>query len=170
MSEGAENWVVVGKIAGLFGVKGWVKIFSYTDPRDGILDYAPWYLMLNGEYLCVESDAGKRHGKGVIAHLKSVDDRDAAARLINVEIAIRRDQLPEAQEGEYYWADLTGLKVVTLAGKTLGTVSYLFETGANDVMVVAGDRERLIPFLRDSVIRSIDLEKGLIEVDWDPDF
>jgi 16S rRNA processing protein RimM len=170
MSEATENWVAIGKIAGLFGVKGWVKIFSYTEPRDGILTYSPWYLMVNGERVCLQPDAGKQHGKSVIAHLQSIDDRDAAARLINAEITIRRDQLPRAEEGEYFWIDLIGLKVVTLDGKALGTVSYLFETGANDVLVVAGDRERLIPFLRDSVVRRIDLEKGLIEVDWDPEF
>jgi 16S rRNA processing protein RimM len=170
MSEATQDWVAVGKITGLFGVKGWIKIFSYTEPRDGILNYSPWYLLVNGEHMCVEPDAGKQHGKGVIAHLQSINDRDAAARLINAEIAIHRDQLPSAEEGEYYWADLIGLKVVTLDGKALGTVSYLFETGANDVMVVAGDRERLIPFLRDSVVRRIDLKKGLIEVDWDPEF
>ena len=112
----------------------------------------------------------RRHGKAVIARLGGYEDRDTARELVGAEIAVRRDQLAEITEGEYYWADLVGLKVVTVSGKDLGIVNHLIETGANDVLVVVGERERLIPFIRDEVVVAVDLDRGEIRVDWDPEF
>lgn len=113
---------------------------------------------------------GRQHGKGVVAHLQDCDDRDQAQALMGHEIGIRRDQLPVTAPGEYYWSDLHGLKVITLDGEALGTVDHLIETGANDVLVVKGERERLIPFISEQVIISVDLDAGEIQVDWDKDF
>lgn len=113
---------------------------------------------------------GRQHGKGVIALLADCSDRDQARALTGCEIGISRDALPAAQPGEYYWHDLQGLKVVTLAGEALGSVDHLIETGANDVLVVKGDRERLIPFVMGQVIVQVDLEQGEIRVDWDREF
>ena len=112
----------------------------------------------------------RQHGKGVVARLADCIDRDQAQALTGREIGIARDELPAAQPGEYYWHDLQGLSVVTLAGEPLGTVDHLLETGANDVLVVEGERERLIPFVMDQVIVRVDLDKGEIQVDWDKDF
>jgi 16S rRNA processing protein RimM len=113
---------------------------------------------------------GQAHGKGIIARLESIHDRDEAARLLGAEIAVNREQLPPAPEGEYYWADLIGLTVQNHKGITLGQVDHLLETGANDVLVVKGDRERLIPFLLEQVILDVDLAQRLLRVDWDEDF
>ena len=144
-------------------------MFSYTQPREAILDYDRWYLKRKGEWQATAISEGKRHGKTVIAHFEGVDDRDEAAAFINCEIAIERDALPEAEDGSYYWADLEGLRVVHRDGTELGRVAYLMETGANDVLVTEGERERLIPFVADKVILDVDLDEGVISVDWEWD-
>ncbi len=171
----ADEVVLMGRIDGLFGIKGWVKIYSYTRPRDAILKHRSWYLKFaSGKdadgWREIEVAEGRMQRAGVVARLKGVDDRDAAAALVGVEIAIGRSELPKLKRGEYYWADLEGLKVVTLEGVELGTISNLFETGgANDVMVVRGDRERLVPYTK-HVVHEVDLKRGVIRVDWDKDF
>jgi 16S rRNA processing protein RimM len=146
-----------------------VKVFSYTEPREAILDYDRWYLSRKGEWQATAVAEGRRHGKTVIVHLEDVDDRDAAAELVDCEIATERDALPEVKDGNFYWADLEGLQVVHRDGTELGRVAYLMETGANDVLVTEGERERLIPFIADKVILDVDLEKGVISVDWEWD-
>ena len=158
--------ITLGRIVGLFGVRGWVKVFSETARRDDILRYSPWYLDGHPR----RPVTGQRHGKGLIVQLEGCDDRDAAAALVGTAIAVRRDQLPPPEADELYWADLEGLRVVTTKGVELGVVERLFETGANDVMVVQGERERLIPFLWDHVVRDVSLEHGEMRVDWDPEF
>ncbi len=160
--------VPLGYVAGVHGVRGWVKIHSWTEPREAILEYQPW--LLEGEDAPVRYRAGKRHGKAVIVALPGVDDCDQARRLVGREIAVRREQLPEPARGHYYWSDLVGLEVVTLGGQRLGRVERLLETGANDVLVVRGERERLIPFVPGAQVRRVDLEAGVVEVDWDPEF
>lgn len=164
------NRIVLGRVTGLFGVRGWVKVFSNTQPREGIANYSPWQLRLGNEWRSFVVEQGQSQGKGVIVKLEGVDDRDAAAALMGADIAIWREQLPPPAEGEIYWADLEGLEVVTVAGQALGRVSHLLETGANDVLVVRGERERLIPFVRGQVVTDIDLDGGRLVVDWDPDF
>lgn len=169
MAETASRRVLLGRISGLFGVRGWVKIHSHTEPREQILDYADWQIGRNGHWRDAQVAEAAAHGKGLIARLDGYQDRDRAAELVGCDIAINRDDLPELQEG-YYWCDLQGLRVVTGDGVELGRVDHLFSTGANDVMVVRGDRERLLPWLRPDVIRDVDLDAGVISVDWDPDF
>lgn len=170
MTRRSSEYVDVGRINGLFGVKGWVKIYSHTQPRENIVTYKPWLLRLNGELKEVKVAEGKRHGKGVVARLEGVEDRDAAQLLMGAEIAIRREQFKALQPDEYYWADLVGLKVENSEGVDLGVVDRLLETGSNDVLVLKGDRERLVPFIQGDVIEVIDLETGEMVVDWDPEF
>ncbi|HEY0719731.1 MAG TPA: ribosome maturation factor RimM [Gammaproteobacteria bacterium] len=171
MVGGEGNYLIVGRINGLYGVRGWVKVFSHTEPRDNILSYHTWYLRRGNEWQPIEPAEGRLHGKGVVARLTGCDDRDLAAGLIGSDIAILREQLQPAEAGEYYWADLIGLQVSTIEGVDLGTVDHLLETGSNDVLVVLqGKRERLIPFIREQVVRSIDLAGKKMVVDWDPDF
>jgi len=158
--------VVLGRVAGVYGVHGWVRVFSETEPRENILSYSPW--LVGG--VTREVVEGRRHGKGLVARLAGFDDRDQAAALVGREIAVRREQLPPARPDELYWADLEGLAVETRDGVSLGRVSHLFDTGANDVMVVKGERERLIPFVWGDVVEDVDLAAGKIRVDWDPDF
>ncbi len=167
--QAADDYVVIGRISGLFGVRGWLKLFSHTEPRDNILNYSPWFLEQAGEWRPYELSDGRPQGRGVVAHLAGCDDREQAAALVGCNIAIRREQLPPAEEGEYYWGDLTGLAVFTRDGQLLGRVDHLFETGANDVIVVKGERERLIPFIAD-VVLEVDLSGHRMTVDWDPEF
>jgi len=166
----ADGRVIVGRISGLFGVRGWLKIFSYTESRENIVGYSPWQVNKDGQWRTVKVESGRSHGKGVVVKLIGYDDRDAAATLIGCDIAVTREQMGEPEPGEYSWADLEGLKVVTLDGVELGVVDHLFETGANDVVVVRGERERLLPFVRGNVIKNIDLQRRVMEVDWDPEF
>jgi 16S rRNA processing protein RimM len=161
--------VILGRVTGLFGVKGWIKVRSYTEPREAILDYKDWLFFRNGDPQAVKLAEGKRHGKSVIARIEGVDDRDEAARYVGDEIGVSRETLPDTQRGEYYWADLEGLQVVHKDGRALGTVAYLLATGANDVLVVQGDQEILIPFVQDEVIKDVDLAAGVISVDWEWD-
>ncbi|MFN2310048.1 MAG: ribosome maturation factor RimM [Gammaproteobacteria bacterium] len=169
-TETHAGLVVVGRISGLYGVRGWLRVFSYTDPRDEIIGYVPWLIQADGQWQQIEVEDGRAQGKGIVVKLAGYDDRDAAVRLLGRDIAIRREQLGALAPGEYFWADLEGLRVVTCAGVDLGVVDHLLATGANDVIVVRGERERLIPFVQGEVIRTVDLQGGVIEVDWDPDF
>lgn len=162
--------ITLGKVSGVFGVKGWVKVFSYTEQREGILDYNPWFLKLGGEWKAFSLQSGQVQGKGIIASLEGVVQREQAEALVGCSIAIPRGQLQELRKGEYYWADLEGMKVVTVDGVELGSVDALFETGSNDVLVVRGDRERLVPWIMGDVIRSVSVEDKHILVAWDPDF
>ena len=160
--------VVVGRIAGVFGIHGWVKVVSETDPPEGILGYSPWRLGLDQQSWRVRE--GKRHGKGLIVRLEGCADRDQAAELVGREISVPRDQLPPPAPDEFYWIDLEGLTVETVDGVALGVVDHLFATGANDVVVVRGERERLLPFVWGEVIQEVDLEQRRMRVDWDPTF
>jgi len=166
----SEQHVSVGKISGVFGIKGWVKVFSFTDPRENILTYSPWLLKKGDETKMVNVVDGQLQGKTIVAQLAGIDDRDQAASLMGWDIFITQDQLPRPAKGEYYWSELIGLQVETVAGVQLGVVDSLLETGANDVIIVHGERERVIPFLQGRTIIKVDLDAGKIIVDWDPDF
>ena len=169
MTDALTQPVILGRIDGLFGVRGWIKVYSYTEPREAVLNYKDWLLARDGDWQRVELADGKRQGKAVIARLEGIEDRDAAAELIGSEIGVDRDALPEPEEGHYYWADLEGLTVVRRDGTDLGTVTYVMATGANDVLVVDGPAERLIPFVPGTVILDVDLAAGVIRVDWEWD-
>lgn len=161
--------MVVGEFVGAYGVRGWSHIRSFTQPLENLLGYLPWRIGAEGHWSEVEVTEGRRHGRGLIAKIEGVDDRESAAGLRGSLIAVRREQLPD-RKGEFYWADLEGLEVRTREGESLGRIDHLMETGANDVMVVKGDRERLIPFVQGQYVVDIDLEAGQIVVDWDADF
>lgn len=160
--------VLLGRIVGVFGVGGSVKVESFTEPRDNLFRYRPWIVLKAGVETEISKPKGRAQGKGLVAELHA-EDRDQAAALVGAEIYVDRAQLPEAKAGEFYWADLEGLAVRLEDGRSLGTVSHLFSTGANDVIVVKGERERLIPYVPD-VVKSVDLEAQAVVVDWDPDF
>ena len=171
--EGAveEKWVLVGKIVGLSGVKGEIKLESYTEPRTKIFSYQPWLLKSALGDSEISGCRGRPQGKGIVATLPEVEDRDGAARFIGSEVWVRRSALPKPKHGEYYWADLEDLEVVTVEGANLGRVSHLVATGANDVLVANdGKRERLIPFVLDDYVKEVDFESRRITVDWDPEF
>ncbi|GAA0351960.1 ribosome maturation factor RimM [Bowmanella denitrificans] len=176
MSDASET-LVVGKIGAPYGVKGWVKITSYTEQPEDIFTYAPWLLKSEGGLKELKVDQWREHNKGLIAKLVGVEDRDAVDRLKNLEIVISAELLPELEEGDFYWRDLVGMQVVTEKGYNLGTVRELFETGSNDVLVVKanindafGQKERMIPYLVDQVVKQVDQAAKIITVDWEPDF
>lgn len=179
MTKKKSNLINVGRITTVYGVQGWVKVHSDTQPRENILQYQPWWLKTRHGVKAVELVDGRVHGQGIIAHIKGVDDRDQAREYCQVDIAIERNQLPALAVDEYYWHQLEGLRVISDyegVSSDLGTVTRLMETGANDVLVVKGDqdsidtKERLIPYLPEQVLLSVDLEAGLIRAMWDPDF
>jgi len=170
MSERASRLVIIGRIAGVYGVRGWVKVVSAMDPPEGILDYPSWQVHSASEWRPMAVIEGRRHGKGVLAHLAACNDRDVARVLVGAEIAVKRSEMPDPGPNRFYWADLEGLTVHTVDGIELGVVDHLLETGANDVLVVKGDRERLIPYVWGSVITAVDLAQGVVQVDWDPEF
>lgn len=167
--EGKNEPIVVGRVCGVYGVKGWVRVYSYTQPKTNILHYSPWYFGSNGRWLerCVIDT--KRHANGVLALLEGDEDRAQARESIGQEIAVYRSQLPEPGLGEYYWADLIGMRVMNREGTDFGAVTGLIETGVHDVLVVQGERERLIPFISGIYVYSIDSVLRCIAVDWDPD-
>ena len=161
--------VVLGKIVGVFGVKGWVKVFSETRPREQIFEYSPWMLDKQGRHSQVQVLDGGSQGKGLIAQLQGIDSREEALQLSGSVIAYPQDKMPEPAPGEYYWSQLEGLRVINKDDVELGRVIALFETGANDVMRVQGEKKHLVPFTRHAVL-AVELESGIIRVDWDPDF
>lgn len=167
-----ERWANLGRVSGIFGVRGWVRVFSFCEPRTGILDYARWWLGPEGErreYALIE---GRAQGAGVVAKLEGVDDRDAAREHMDLEIAVPRSALAESEE--YYWTDLIGLAVENREAVKLGRITGFMETGGHDVMVVADvvaneRRERLIPWAPGVYVDRVALEAGRIIVDWHPD-
>ena len=161
---------MVGRISGVFGVKGWVKIHSYTEPLENILSYKPWLISKGEEWQPIELKTGKRHGKGLVAWLSGFDDRDQALTLRGVDIAIWPEQRVLLEENEFYWSDLIGLRVINREGIEFGHIDSLMETGANDVLVVKGEQQRLIPYLSPQVVKSIDLSATQMVVDWPEDF
>ena len=166
---GDERKVVkIGHVSGVYGIKGWVKIYSLTDPREAIFEYQPWLLGESREEIRIAQ--GKKHGKHLVALLENLNDRDQAESLVNRPIAVYRDQFPELPDDEFYWTDLLGLSVRLVNGTELGTIDKMLATGAHDVMVVQGERERLIPFVREQYVKSVNLDDGIVVVDWDPDF
>jgi 16S rRNA processing protein RimM len=163
--------VLVGRIHGAFGVRGELKLESFTDPWPAIFRYQPWTLRdAQGRERPLSGASGRETAKGLVATFPEVADRDAAESLKGTEIWVPRTALPPPAAGQYYWVDLEGMRVVNTEGVDFGTVSHLFSTGANDVMVVRGDRERMLPFLEPDYIVSVDFDSRRVTVDWDPDF
>lgn len=167
--------VTVGRITTVHGVRGWVKVHSFTEPEDNIVSYRHWWLKMPEGWLQLEIDQHRGSAKGLLVHLKGVDDRDVARLYCQRDIVVEKAEMPELAAGEYYWHQLEGLSVVTTEGVRLGRVDKLMETGANDVLVVVGDadsldrQERLIPYVEQFVL-DVDLNARQIEVDWDPEF
>jgi 16S rRNA processing protein RimM len=168
MAERDSRRVMMGNVSGLFGVRGWVKVHSYASPPENILRYTPWWVRVGGVWKTLAVTDGRRHGKGVIVQFAGYDDRDGVRELIGAEIAVEREQLDAPADNEYYWADLIGAAVVNRDGVEFGTVDYMIETGANDVLVVQGKRgETLIPFVIGRYVVEVDLARERIVVDWE---
>jgi len=167
--------LTLGRVAGVYGVKGWVKLLSFTRPLEDLLEYRRWWIA-SGDGYEAQLVEGRLHGQGIVAQLtgpdgRPIDDRDVAARLIGAEMQVERSRLPPPPEGQFYWADLEGLKVQNLEGVELGMVESVTSNGAQDVLVLRqGEEERLIPFVRGAIVHSVSLQDGLIVADWQPDY
>ena len=161
--------LLVGKINGFFGLQGWVKVFSYTNPRTNILNYSPWSIKVDGNFQSIDITSGREQSKTIVAHIKGVDNREDSQKFIGQDIYINKEQLPELTQGEYYWHELIGFDVINKDEERLGTVDYFVETGANDVLVVKGKKEYWIPYIEPFLV-SIDSKNNKILVDWDKDF
>ncbi len=159
--------IIVGRFGRAHGIQGWIHVSSYTDPFDNLLNYDHWFMQNADQSQPIEIEAKKRHGDEIIVKIAKCDDREAAKAYTHKTIAIETDQLPQLKKGEYYWQQLIGLSVTSTEGVHLGKVDYLFETGANDVLVVKNEQEHLIPYT-DNVVKSVDLDAQQMIVDWDP--
>jgi 16S rRNA processing protein RimM len=168
MNTDPNRYVILGQVVGVFGIKGWVRIQSDTEPSDNILTYSPWYLARQDDWQAYKVLQGQAHSKGIIALLEGCHDRDMAASLVGCRIAVTRNQLPTPAQGEYYWSDLIGLDVYNLQQEYVGKVTAMLPTGANDVLVIQGQNEEiLIPYVKDYYVYGVDLAAGKIAVDWD---
>ena len=186
-TEQQTDRILLGHITAISGLKGWVKVHSDTDPRENIVSYTRWWLERSGQWQQVKVLEGRPQGKTIVAKIGGVDNPEQASAYIGCRIAVERDELPALPAGEFYWTDLVGKQVKTRDGVFVGQVVRMFETGANDVMVVSDQREQqergntdgagaavgneiLVPWLVPDVITDIDLDSGVISIDWDPDF
>ncbi|AHE66037.1 ribosome maturation factor RimM [Legionella oakridgensis] len=168
--NGHDEWVIVGKFGRPHGVKGLITVISFTEPRENILHYTPWYIGTKEGWQPLTLQRADINNKLILAQLECCHDREQAAHLTNTEIAVRRAQFPELKAGEYYWHQLIGMDVINLQGITLGTISEIMPTGSNDVLVISGQKRFLIPYLPGHYVLEIDDQKNLITVDWDVDF
>ncbi len=162
--------ISVGKIAGPFGVRGWLKVRSFTEPAEDLLHSKSWRLGSRQDFREWKLESGRLHGRFLAVKLAGCEDRDAAQALAGSEVLLSREQLPALAENEYYWDDLIGLRVINTEDEELGRVTGLMETGANDVLVVEGEEERLIPYVWEHVVQSVDLDAGELRVDWGLDY
>ena len=147
-----------------------MKIQSFTEPEDNLLQYLPWYAELKDSLAEVKIVDSRKHHKGIVAQIEGCDTKEDTARYRNINIVVQRNVFPELTNDEYYWADLAGLMVHTVTGDELGKIDHVMPTGANDILVIKGQTDILIPYLKDRVVKNIDLEKGTMIVDWDPNF
>lgn len=169
MNTETDSLVIMGRIVAPYGVKGWVKVLPETELIDGLLEYNTWQVGKDGNWRGIKLKSGKVHNDVLVVKLEGINDRDAAFACKGQQVAVPRNSLPTLDGTEFYWSDLTGLTVTNQQNIDFGKVVDVFETGANDVVVVKGEVDRLIPFTEQTVI-TVDLEKQTMLVDWDEDF
>ena len=165
-----EHWVVIGRFGRPHGIKGFISIYSFTDPRDNILSYSDWHALINNAWQPIKLLSAQANNKNIVAQIEGFSERELVARLTNAEIAIHKKQLAPLAAGEYYWHQLIGMDVVGKQGQPFGTVVEIMPTGSNDVLVVQGDKRHLIPYLPGQFVVSVDDTTRVIVVDWDLDF
>ncbi|MFL0809697.1 MAG: ribosome maturation factor RimM [Agarilytica sp.] len=179
MAEKRSKLIDLGQLGAPFGVKGWIKVSSGTEPKENILSYTSWWLKTRHGVKAVEIEEAKVRSDDIVVKLKGVEDRDQAAQLAKVKVAVEREQLPELEDGEFYWHQLVGMQVISeFEGQSIpfGKVKQLIETGANDVLVIQADetsideQERLVPYVPGQYVKNVDVENGQITVEWDPEF
>lgn len=165
-----SDYLIVGSLGSSFGIKGWSKVQSFTEPEENILTYKKLYFLINGKWQTTTIEESKCHGTHILMKLQGCDNPEMAKTYTGTKIAITRDQLVSPKKDEYYWVDLEGCEVFTTKGYLLGRVDYLLDTGANDILVIQGERERLVPFILHRYVTDVDIKNKKITVDWDPEF
>jgi len=172
-----QGRVTLGRVAGVYGIKGWLRIHSDTRPIDNVLRYKRWWISggNRAEYLATVIE-GRPQGGGLVAQISTADgepitDRDIAATLLGATIQVDRSDMPRLPEGQYYWIDLIGHQVENLEGVALGTVADVTSNGAQDVLIVDdASVRRLIPFVSPHIVKQVDSAAGRIICDWQPDY
>lgn len=165
-----NDWVIIGQFGKVHGIKGFITLHSYTEPRDNILAYKPWFMLLNHLWQPLPITQLEVNNKHILVKVEGFSEREQASTLTHVQIGIRKTQLPSLPSGDFYWHDLIDMQVHNQEGIDLGRVKEILATGANDVLIVEGERRYLIPYLLDLYIIKIDSEQRTILVDWDADF
>ena len=171
-----QKRVVLGKVGKVHGLKGWVRLHSHTSPPENILDYAELGATIKQKPVALSIDNSRKQNSTLLVHFKGFDDPESSQQLVGAELWIGADLMPELEEGNYYWHQLQDMEIVNLQQEVLGQVSKLLETGANDVLVVSptaqsiDNRERLIPYLKDKVIKNVDIDANRIQVDWEASY
>lgn len=165
-----DNWIVIGRFGRPHGVKGFVTVHSFTEPRDNILRYTDWHAFINHNWQPIKLLGAEAQSKSIITQVEGYPERETVARLTNIEIAVQKEQLEELQSGEYYWHQLMGMNVVNVKGESFGKVIDILPTGSNDVLIVQGEKRHLIPYLPGKFILEVNSSQQLITVDWDMDF
>ncbi len=159
--------IIIGRISGVYGVKGWVKINSYTRPKKNILDYLPWLVKLNDVWQEIGTEKPQWKDQTLLVKISSVDTPETARKFTCCDLAVMRERLPPLGRKQYYWYDLIGLEVLNQEGVSLGKIKTLIETGANDVLVINDDKDKiLIPFIKGVYIKDVDLQAGFVKVEW----
>lgn len=170
-SDKENKWVIVGRIGRVYGIQGWIKVISFTEPFTNLCQYNPWHLDIENSWKPFSFTACKPHGNNLIVQFPECNNPEQAKKYVNASIAIKRNQLPELQENIYYWTDLYGLAVYNKQGNYLGVVDYIFPTGANDVLVIKGtEKEHFIPYIYNHFILAVDLIEQKMLVDWDGEY
>ena len=169
------DWVTLGRIRGVFGVKGWVRLESYTEPAENILDYARWRVSTRGGHRFMCPQQGRWHGPGLIVQLSTEDggliaDREAALGFVHADVSVEREQLPALPDGEIYWSDLIGMQVLGLEDEALGQVEQVLDNPAHPILQLAGEPPLLIPFVRGPIVHLVDTEDNIIRVNWASDY
>lgn len=173
MPAAADRMVILGHLGAPWGIKGWLKVDSFTDPPAALLNYPVWQVArADGGWEPVRVVTGRPQGTGrqLVAGLEGVASPEDARRFVGRDVAVPRSELPEPKAGEYYWEDLLGCRVATLEGVELGVVGHFLEYPAGPLMVVRdGSRERWVP-LAPRHLKKVDLGERRVTVDWDPEF
>jgi len=163
-------WLVVGRFGRPHGIKGFITVHSFTEPRDNILQYTNWHAVLKQQRQPLDLLQIETNDKGILVQVAGYPEREQVANLTNLDIAVSAVQLPSLQPGDYYWHELIGMEVISAQGSTLGKVIEILSTGSNDVLVIEGIKRHLIPYLPGRFVLEVNKEQKLIKVDWDMDF
>lgn len=162
----ASKIITIGRLGKPVGLQGWMRLISFTEPVENILSYQHWFLNTGKGWQQAAFYETKLQGNQILVKFPGMDTPEKAKQLTHATLGISREQLPSLSEGEFYWSDLEGLRVINTQGIELGIIDYLFNTGSNDVIVVKGTKEHLLPYLK-KVVLAVDLAEGTMLVDWD---